>query len=127
MFLVARECRRRFVCRSARGRSSVTAMPQAPPRVPLREAVGRSKINVIARRSALTLGYARQEYLPAMQRVAPRPGLVRTPQRAVRAPQLVVRCLRLWIRDGRSLSGITANRGLAPPKQTLKSFRQKSL
>jgi len=39
MFLVAtvaeelsqQNCRRRFVSRSVRGRSSVTAMPQAPP------------------------------------------------------------------------------------------------
>jgi hypothetical protein len=43
----------------------------------------------------------------------------------VRAPQLVVRCLWLWIRDGRGLSGITANRGLARPQQTPKGFRQK--
>ena len=80
--------------------------------------VDRSEVNVIARRGALTLSHARQEHLPAMQRLAPGAGMVRAPQRALRAPQLVVRRLWPWLRDGGFLSGTTANRGLACRRET---------
>jgi len=59
-----------------------------------------------------------------MQGVAPRTGLVRTSQRALRAPQLVLRRLRPRIRDGRFLSGVTENRRLARPYETPKTFGQ---
>ena len=67
---------------------------------------------------ALALDHARQEHLPAMQRLAPCAGMVRAPQRALRAPQLVVRRLRPRLRDGGFLSAITANRGLACRRET---------
>ena len=67
----------------------------------------------IAVRGKITVGHIRQEYLPAMQRLAARTGLVGTFQRPLCSSQLVVRRLRLWVRDRRGFSGSTENRGLA--------------